>query len=209
MSPATPAASAATADAAADRRAASPARRRVLETASALFYAEGVHAVGIDRIIAEAKVAKATFYHHFPAKDALVDAYVAEQFRFQREIAEAFLAEPGDGDPRAALVRIFTYMTEAGADPAFRGCPFVNVAAEYPDPEHPVRRTIAEHRAWFLDLMRRLLAAADDPAPDRTAGILLLLRDGLTVRCYLDDASNLRPVVEDTLERVLGAAPES
>lgn len=209
MNAATPAPSAAAADAAADRRAASPARRRVLETASALFYAEGVHAVGIDRIIAEAKVAKATFYHHFPAKDTLVDAYIAEQFRSQRAIAETFLAETGAHDPRAALVRVFTYMTEAGADPAFRGCPFVNVAAEYPDPEHPVRRTIAQHRAWFLDLMRQLLTAAGDPAPERTAGILLLLRDGLTVRCYLDDASGLRPVVEDVLARVLGGTPET
>src|SRR5690349_10843631 len=56
-----------------------PARRRVLDTASSLFYAEGIHAVGIDRVIAEAGVAKATFYHHFPSKDELVRAYLQEQ----------------------------------------------------------------------------------------------------------------------------------
>src|SRR5947207_4781212 len=84
-----------------DRR---PARARVLETAARLFYAEGVHAVGIDRIIAEAGVAKATFYHHFPSKDDLVRAYVVEQSSWQRTAAASLPAAA----PRQTLEAIFT-----------------------------------------------------------------------------------------------------
>ena len=62
----------------------SPARRRLLDTATRLFYEGGIHAVGIDRIIAEAGVAKATFYNHFPSKDDLVVAYIEEQDRLGR-----------------------------------------------------------------------------------------------------------------------------
>lgn len=178
----------------------SRARARILETAGRLFYAEGVHAVGIDRIIAAAGVAKATFYHHFPGKDHLVRAYVEEQSRRQRATAaSARTAEPGE-----ALVTIFADMCRFGTEPAYRGCPFVNVAAEYPDPNHPVRRTIDEHRRWVRGVYRDLLAALGDPDPYRTADILVLLKDGLFVGFDLDEPANVRTAVQQALARVIG-----
>ncbi|MEV1175146.1 TetR/AcrR family transcriptional regulator [Nonomuraea sp. NPDC049784] len=177
-----------------------PARTRVLETATRLFYAEGVHTVGIDRIIAEADVAKATFYHHFPSKDDLVRAYVAEQSSLQR----ALVATMPAGSPRERLQAIFAYMCDFGAGPGYRGCPFVNTAAEYPDPAHPVRQAIAEHRRWNRDLYRDLLAADGHPDAERTADILLLLRDGLVVGFDLDDPDTVRAAIHEALTRVLG-----
>ncbi|MEU6714539.1 TetR/AcrR family transcriptional regulator [Nonomuraea sp. NPDC046802] len=177
----------------------SPARTRVLETAARLFYAEGVHSVGIDRIIAEAGVAKATFYHHFPSKDDLVHAYVSEQSARQRAMVAAMSAD----SPRELLTSLFVFMCEFGAGPGYRGCPFVNTAAEYPDPAHPVRQAITAHRRWNHDLYRDLLAADGHPDAERTAGILLLLRDGLVVGFDLDDPTEVRAAVLEALARVL------
>src|SRR4051794_1140020 len=101
-----------------------------MTVASALFYAEGIHAVGIDRIIAEAGVAKATFYHHFVSKDELVRAYLVEEYQRQRDALEA--VHRAAADPRAALLGIFELLVDNAANPRFRGCPFTNAAAEYP-----------------------------------------------------------------------------
>ncbi|WP_331772092.1 TetR/AcrR family transcriptional regulator (plasmid) [Embleya sp. NBC_00888] len=186
-----------------DHRRESPARRRVLDTATALFYAEGVHAVGVDRIIAEAGVAKATFYNHFPSKDELVHAYLDEQYRTQRDGVAALLAGSTDVPPRDMLLRLFELMTEIGREPGFRGCPFINAAAEFPDVSHPVRKAVLDHRTWFRTMLTDLLTAAGDPRPLATADILMLLRDGLAVGCYLDDADAIRRIIPDALNRVL------
>src|SRR3954465_15057906 len=105
----------------------STARRRGLAAATTLFYAEGIHAVGIDRIIAEAAVAKATFYHHFPSKDDLVCAYLNEQsHRIRRSTV------PSGDTPEEEIVSVFDAIGEYACGPGFRGCAFINAAAEYP-----------------------------------------------------------------------------
>ncbi|GAA3218569.1 TetR/AcrR family transcriptional regulator [Actinocorallia longicatena] len=160
----------------------SPARARLLDTATRLFYAEGVHTVGIDRIIAEAGVAKATFYKHFPAKDTLVIAYLAKEYARQREALEAL---PGTGTER--VERIFTLLGDLSCGPGFRGCPFLNAAAEFPDPEHPVRLVVADYREWFRGLMRDLLERSGRDDAAAKADLLLLIRDGLAVSGGLGD----------------------
>ena len=177
------------------------ARDRVLGTASALFYREGVHAVGIDRIIAEAGVAKATFYHHFPAKDELVRAYLVAEYGRQRTALEAVVA--GAPGPREALLAIFDLLVSNAADPQFRGCPFTNAAAEYPDPNHPVRRTIADYRRWNRGLFRALLAEAGHPAPEGTATMLMMLRDGVVGGGSLDEPGTLDPHAREAVARIL------
>jgi AcrR family transcriptional regulator len=180
------------------RRRESPARRRVLEAAGALFYAEGIHAVGIDRIIAEAAVAKATFYHHFPSKDDLVCAYLREQSDLVRQSTV-----PVGDTPEDRILSVFESLGEFTCGPGFRGCAFVNAAAEYPDPRHPVRLAVADHRAWFLGVLRDLLTAARCPDVERTATMLVLLRDGLVVSGDLDDSAENRALVREVVSRVL------
>jgi AcrR family transcriptional regulator len=182
-----------------ERRSDSPARRRVLDTATALFYAEGVHAVGIDRIIAEAGVAKATFYHHFPAKDELVRAYVERQ----SQLGQAAIARIGPRSPRTMLLAIFDLIADAAGQPGYRGCPFVNAAAEYPDPASPVRKAVDDHRRWNRDLLRELLAADGHPDAARTADVLVVLSDGLLVSGELDDPTELAALTHDAVARVL------
>jgi AcrR family transcriptional regulator len=178
----------------------SRARRRILDTASALFYAEGVHAVGIDRIIAEAPVAKATFYNYFPSKDDLVLAYVQEQDETGRSAAAQLPTQP-----RQALQAFFDRYATAAREPSYRGCPFINAAAEYPDPASPVRRAIDDHRRWLRDLFHRLLVADGHPDPDTTADILMLLADGILVAGELDDPTPLRTLGREALTHILGS----
>ena len=182
-----------------ESRRESPARRRVLDTATALFYADGIHAVGIDRIIAEAGVAKATFYHHFPAKDELVRAYVEQQSR----LGQAGIARLGRRSPRAMLLAIFDLIADAAEQPGYRGCPFLNAAAEYPDPASQVRRAIEEHRHWKRDLLIELLTRDGCTDPDRTADILTALADGLLIASHLDKPANLRELIHDAMTAVL------
>lgn len=181
-----------------------PARDRLVGTATALFYGHGIHAVGIDRIIAEAGVAKATFYHHFPTKDALVAAYLTDQSRLQRE-AMAGLA---DLAPRDALLAFFDAVADSTRDPVFRGCQFVNAAAEFPDPGHPVRRVVAEHRAWLRGVLRDWLVADGCDDPDVVADLLVVVRDGIVVGGDLDGTDRVRAVVRAAVGRVLGPGRE-
>lgn len=177
----------------------SPARRRLLDTATRLFYTEGIHAVGIDRIIAEAGVAKATFYNHFPSKDDLVLAYVEEQDRQGRE-AVAVLPEQA---PRKTIAAILGRISDAVTVGRWRGCPFLNAAAEYPDPASPVRRAIDARRMWYHGLLSQLLAEDGDPTPSVTASLLVALSDGLLEMAYLDDASDVPSLIRRGLDRLL------
>lgn len=179
---------------------ASPARRRLLDTATRLFYEGGIHAVGIDRIIAEAGVAKATFYKHFPSKDDLVVAYVEEQDRLGRAAVAALPKRP----PREMVAAILGRISDAATAGGWRGCPFLNAAAEYPDPASKVRQAIDARRVWYHDSLQGLLAEDGDPAPSVTASLLVALSDGLLEIAYLDDPAVVPALVDEALERLLG-----
>lgn len=178
---------------------ASAPRRRLLDTATRLFYTEGIRAVGIDRIIAEAGVAKATFYNHFPSKDDLVLAYIEEQDRLGRDAVSVLPGQP----PRAMIAAIVGRISEAVVSGGWRGCPFLNAAAEYPDPTSAVRQAVDARRAWYHDSLRKLLAADGDPAPSVTASLLVAMSDGLLEAAYLDDPDSVPALVSEALERLL------
>ena len=179
----------------------SPARR-LLDTASRLFYAEGIHAVGIDRIIAEAGVAKATFYKHFPSKDDLVVAHIEEQDRLGRAYVAALPTRP----PREMIAAILGRIGNAATDADYRGCVFLNAAAEYPDPASPVRRAIDARRVWYRDSLQKLCAACGDPSSAMTAGLLVALSDGLLEGAYLDDPARIPSLIEEALAKLLPTA---
>ena len=153
-----------------------PARDRLLDTAFRLFYARGLRAVGVDTIIAESGVAKATFYRHFPAKDDLILAYLdkVDAVWTGQLHAAAHAAGP---EPADQLVGLFDALTTACRRPGYRGCAFINAAAETA-PGTPVHdRTVAHKQnvlAWIRDLALR--TGARDP--EQLARALILLLDG-------------------------------
>ncbi|KXF78132.1 TetR family transcriptional regulator [Paramesorhizobium deserti] len=175
------------------------ARRRLLDTATRLFYDAGIHAVGIDRIIAEAGVAKATFYNHFPSKDHLVVAYLEEIDRLGRAAVAALPKQP----PRKMISAIMERISEAVVAGGWRGCPFLNAAAEYPDPASPVRQAINARRLWYHDSLQSLLAEDGDPTPSVTASLLVAVSDGLMESAYLDNADSVPALVGEAVARLL------
>ena len=165
----------------------SEARLRLLGTAARLFYAEGIHAVGVDRIIAEAEVTRATLYRHFPGKEELVLAYLGESDRAVREVTEGTIA---GGFPAADTLRAVSRSIAQGIrSPGFRGCAFLNAVAEYPDPGHPVHQAVVAHRQWFLETVRDLLSRIQEAPAEPAARHFVMLRDGaMAAGCLFDPA---------------------
>ena len=156
--------------------AAPPARDRILETAFALFYARGIRAVGVDLIIAESGVAKATFYKHFPAKDELVLAYLDKVDGIWSGQLRSAAEAAGDG-PDEQLVGMFDALVTACRRDGYRGCAFINAAAEATPGTAVHQRTVAHKdavRAWVTDLAGQ--AGAGDP--EGLARTLTVLLDG-------------------------------
>jgi AcrR family transcriptional regulator len=174
----------------------SEARLRLLNTATRIFYAEGIHSVGVDRIIAEAKVTRATFYRHFPGKEDLILAYLREVHQMDRGRVDAAVtaAAPSPVEP---LLAIANSIAEGIQSPGFRGCAFLNAAAEYPDAEHPVHREIIAHRQWFLDTLTTLMAEVHEETADPAARHFVMLRDGAMAAGCLFEAT----LVADTFLR--------
>src|SRR5436190_20598657 len=125
---------------------------RILTTASDLFYREGVRAVGIQRVIDEAGIAKASLYAHYASKDDLVAACLSRQGDTWRAAVEDRLSDPSL-DARSKLLRIFDLQTERIADPGFRGCPFQNTGSEFADAGHPANVVTTSYRQWLHDLI--------------------------------------------------------
>ncbi|MEU8379853.1 TetR/AcrR family transcriptional regulator [Streptosporangium sp. NPDC048865] len=163
----------------------SEARSRLLNTATRLFYAEGIHAVGIDRIVSEAQVTRATLYRHFPGKEDLVLAYLNEADRIMRSQADGAVAA---GLPPADTVRaLSTSIAQGIRSPGFRGCAFLNAAAEYPDPESPARKAVLAHRRWFLETVTQLLTEVRETGAEPAARHFVMMRDGaMAAGCLFD-----------------------
>jgi len=161
----------------------SAARDRILATASRLFYGTGIRAVGVDRVIAESKVARMTFFRHFPTKDHLVLAFLETQADLGRTELLALAEQDG---PRAVLAAVLAGVSTESSREGFRGCEFVNTAAEFSDADHPARLVVAGHRRWIRDLMRDVLGQLGHPSPAATAEVLLTLRTGAIVACSLE-----------------------
>jgi AcrR family transcriptional regulator len=167
-----------------------PVRERVLQTADRLFYAEGIHAVGIDRIIAEAGVAKASLYSHFVSKDAIVEAYLDGRSAAWRAHVEAELPRRATTG-RAGVLAVFDLLGEWFAAPGYAGCPFINAAAEF-GTGGPVGELTARHREWVRALFGRLVTDDDRKGPGDGVLVeqLCLLYDGAMVAARLDGSAD-------------------
>ena len=163
----------------------SEARLRLLRTATRIFYTEGIHSVGVDRIIAEAKVTRATFYRHFPSKDDLILAYLREVHQLERGMVDEALAT--NRSPVDPLLAIAGSIAQNIQSPGFRGCAFLNAAAEYPDTNHPVHQELLAHRQWFLDTITMLMAQVHEETADPAARHFVMLRDGAMAAGCLTD----------------------
>jgi AcrR family transcriptional regulator len=179
----------------------SQARDRLLLTASEIFYREGIHDIGVDHILARADVTRSTFYRHFPSKEDLVLAYVeAADAAVRSAVAQVQTSRPGP----AELIRSLTgaHISQICA-PGFRGCLFINAAAEYPDPDSPVRRAVLAHREWLRSTVEDALRQAGQDRPEAGGHRFMMLRDGAMVAGYLDDPVAAQETLREGVEALL------
>lgn len=153
----------------------SPVRDRLLDTADRLFYREGLRAVGIDRVLAEAGAAKASLYSHFGSKDELVAAHAERRAAVAREQIEAWQANV---PPAERALRFFDWVIEWTQSEDYRGCPLQHVVTEICDPKHPARVVAAQQRAWMRGKFLEWAKAARVAEPRAVAGALLVLFSG-------------------------------
>ena len=180
------------------------AKVRILETATVLFYRVGIHAVGVDRLISESAVTKATFYKHYGSKDRLILEYVTAQHVHTREHLEQLVHTTRDAEQtlRALVAAILADI----ASPTFRGCPFINAASEFPNELDPVRAVITRHRDWYTGFLAGLMQNLGHSMPGDAADELMLARDGAMAGGYAGDPIAASAAFARVAERVLRAA---
>ena len=182
-----------------------PPRDRLIDAAIRLFGDEGIRATGIDRLLAEAGVAKMSLYKHFESKDALVVAALQRKDQLFRETFQAMLATRHD--PRARLLSVFDALEKWFCRPGFRGCLFLNAAAELPEGGCPARRAIAEHKEWvhqqFRDLAKE--AGADEALADQC----MLLFEGAIARAYVTGDPSVAREARRAAEVLLESEPRA
>lgn len=181
--------------------------RQLVQTAFELFYEHGVHAVGINRILAESGVAKKTLYHHFSSKDELLVATLAyRDAQFSAWLQARMELQRG----RAALLALFDALDDwfNERDPAvapFHGCFFINTSAEFGDPAHPVYRICSEHKQRMYELIEQHAAVLGE-APGQVARIAqtcMLLKEGAIVQARVAGDSGAALKARHSLEWML------
>ncbi|MFD7836054.1 TetR/AcrR family transcriptional regulator [Streptomyces sp. NPDC059761] len=156
------------------------ARTRLLDAAEVLFYAEGIQAVGMDRIRTESGVPLKRLYKVFPAKEALVTAYLDRRDRRWTASLRGAVAEAAD--PDGAVEAVFEWLAQWFSEPDFRGCAFLNAYGELGTGPAAVLDVVRRHKAE----LRELLAEAAGPGRPALADQLLILVEGATVVAALD-----------------------
>jgi AcrR family transcriptional regulator len=180
------------------------ARVRILGVADRLFYSEGVHTVGVDRIISEAQVTKATFYKYYRSKDSLIVSYLQGRDRRSRDFVAAL--EKREASPEQRLRAVVTEISATLMDPAFRGCPFFNAAAQFAEADHPVRSAVQAHREWYLTSVETLFRGLGHERAGDAADEFILARDGAFAFANLGDPVAANAALHRAFERVLHAA---
>jgi AcrR family transcriptional regulator len=182
-------------------------RNRILETASVLFYQRGVRAVGVDLVVSEAGVAKTSLYRHFGTKDDLVAAFLAREDEDFWDTWDR-VAEEHKDDSKAELDAHLEWIGERIGRPNYRGCPQINVAAEFPEADHPARKVAAEHKR---EMRRRLRGIADRLGvahPNELAGQLSVLVNGAFVSSQVLEPGEAIPLLQRMAHALIVASSD-
>ncbi|HVT06639.1 MAG TPA: TetR/AcrR family transcriptional regulator [Polyangia bacterium] len=186
-------------------RADGSARERLLAAADELFYQEGVHTVGIDRVIERAGVAKASLYSTFGSKEELVLAYL--QGRADRRRQRVLAAIAAHESPGARVLAVFDVLAARVAEPDFRGCAFVNASAEGPPGDNRLRRACDELRQWTGRLFTGLARDLGAPDPASLGRQLMLIYDGALLGASMDRDPRVVRQARALAESLLDAVP--
>ena len=183
----------------------SAVKDRILATASKLFYKNGVHAVGVDLVVAESGIAKTSLYRHFGNKDALVAAFLeAEDADFWRQWDA--IAQRHSNDPEGELEAYLDWMDIRLRRPGYRGCPQLNVVAELADPKHPAHHIATGHKERMCGRLTEIAKRLNLPRPKRVGAQLALAFDGAFMSAPLGAGEPMARTLRDTVHALLKAA---
>lgn len=158
--------------------AAAAAQEHLLRAAEELFYKEGVRAVGVEAVVELAGVNKMSLYRQFSSKDELILAYLERMDACFFERFDSSVAKH-PGQPKAQLIQYFVDLAERATQKDYRGCPFVNVAAEFPDTSHPARERVAQNKEQLMKRLVALCEGAGARQPKALADGLALVIEGI------------------------------
>jgi AcrR family transcriptional regulator len=180
-------------------------RDKILETASQLFYARGVRAVGVDLVVERAGVAKTSLYRHFRTKDDLIAAFLEHE---DQDFWGAWdrVANQHAYDAGAELHAHLGWIGERVGRANYRGCPQINVAAEFPEADHPARKVAETHKR---ELRRRLKAIAERlkvASPDELAGQLSVLVNGAFVSSQIFEPGEATTLLRRAADALISAS---
>lgn len=178
------------------------ARERILATASELFYREGIRAIGVDTVVEQSGVSKTSLYRLFESKDALIAAFAAEQDRLFWARWDRTEAQHAD-DPRALLEALLSGIAERIGLPTFRGCPFFNLATEFPDKNHPGRIVARGNKEEMRARLAAIVAKLGVGDPARVAAQIAMIINGAYVTGALEDPVDLRRNLVDAAMKLL------
>jgi AcrR family transcriptional regulator len=180
-------------------------RHRILDTASRLFYERGVRAVGVDLVVLEAAVAKTSLYRHFPTKDDLIVAFLEhEDLEFWAQWDS--VAKQFTGDPAGELDAHMRWIGERLARSNYRGCPQINVAAEFAEQDHPTRRVSQRHMQALRNRLLNIAKRLNVPRPKQLAAQLAVLINGAFVSSGLLGPEEATGVLRSALKALLAGA---
>jgi len=184
-------------------------RERILQTASDLFYHQGFRATGINEVITKSGVAKATFYSHFPTKDALCLAYLQNRNTSEIEMVSAFVQD--QDTPLTRFLAVMESLEPWMEANRLRGCAFLNMVAEVPDPQNLIRREGLRHYESLRKLIRKLAHGLINSDPETygnldvdnlTDDYLVLLGGAIAMSEIYHDLWPVRQGVE-TIKRLI------
>ena len=178
------------------------ARERILATASELFYREGIRAIGVDTVVEQSGVSKTSLYRLFESKDALIAAFAAEQDRLFWARWDSIEAQHAD-DPRALLEALLSGIAKRIGHPGFRGCPFLNLATEFPDNNHPGRVVARGNKEEMRARLAAIAAKLGADNPDRIASQIALLINGAYVTGLMEEPADLKSDLVDAGMKLL------
>ena len=179
-------------------------RDKILATAADLFYKQGIRAVGVDLVVEKAGVAKTSLYRHFGTKDDLVVAFLQRMDHDFWKTWDTVTAQHAD-DARAELHAQLDWIGERAGQPDYRGCPQLNIAAEFPEVDHPARKLATAHKR---ELRRRLKVIAERlhcAAPDALAGQLAVLINGAFVSTPLYEPGEATMLLQRAADALIAA----
>jgi AcrR family transcriptional regulator len=176
------------------------ARERILATASELFYREGIRAIGVDTVVERSGVT--SLYRLFDSKDALIAAFAAEQDRLFWARWDRIEEQHAD-DPRALLEALLSGIAERIGRPAFRGCPFFNLATEFPDQNHPGRVIARGNKEEMRARLATIVAKLGANNPNRVASQIALIINGAYATGLMAEPSDLRGELVDAALKLL------